>query len=81
MFFSQFTQKAPEISESLIHKEKVYRWVYYIEQVCSEVEREMTDTRLDILASILGYIEAFDRYEEILAGSSQLTSGTPNGTC
>ena len=42
-----------------------------IEQICKEVEREMTDKNLNILEDILGYIEAFSRYEEILALNDQ----------
>jgi len=66
-FFSKLAKKNSKISESLIHKEKVYRWVYYIEQICGEVEREMTDPRPNMMYFILGYIDAFNRYEETIA--------------
>ncbi len=70
-FISNLEKNAPHISSSLIHHQNVYRWIYYIEQICKEVEREMTDKNLNILEDILGYIEAFSRYEEILALNDQ----------
>ncbi|MDH3772120.1 MAG: aminoglycoside phosphotransferase family protein, partial [Nitrospirota bacterium] len=66
-FISNLDKKAPHISNNLIQLNNVYRWIYYIEQICKEVEREMTDKNLNILESILRYIEAFNRYEEIRA--------------
>ena len=64
-FISKLAEKAPDISNSLLNSEKVYRWLYYIEQVCRLVEREMSDTYLNILDYILRCIEAFNQYEEI----------------
>jgi hypothetical protein len=66
-FVGSLANKAPEISNNLLHLEKVYRWIYYIEEIYKGVGREMTDKNLNILGDILGYIEAFNRYEEILA--------------
>jgi hypothetical protein len=66
-FISKLSLKAPDISKSLLSLEKVYRWFYYIEAVYLDVEREMTDTNLDIMESILRYIEVFDRYEGIVS--------------
>ena len=63
-FLSKLTQKAPEITESLVHKEAVYRRVYYIEQICRMVEREMTDTRPNMMDFILGSVKAFENYDE-----------------
>ena len=78
-FISKLTRKAPDISNSLIRLEKVYRWIYYIEYVCHDVEREMTDENLNILGFILQEIETFNQYEEILSGNvdnSRLKSDT-----
>jgi len=66
-FISSLDKKAPHISKSLLQLKNVYRWIYYVEHICKEVEREATDKNLNILEDILGYIEAFSRYEEILA--------------
>ena len=63
-FFSRLTQKAPEISESFVQKETIYRRVFYIEQVCQLVEREMTDTRPNMMDFILSSVKAFEDYEE-----------------
>ena len=70
-FISGLMITMPEIAQSLSHFEKVYRWMYYVEEVCKGLERERTDKNLNILADILGYIEAFTRYEEVLAGKDQ----------
>jgi hypothetical protein len=62
---SNLAKKTPTISNSLRQFEKVYLWIYYIEEICQEVEREMTDKNLPMVEEILQYIEAFNRYEEI----------------
>ena len=67
-FISTLALKAPDISKSLLSLEKVYRWIYYIERVCMLVEREITDNNLDIVNYIFRYIEAFNSYEDVLAG-------------
>lgn len=64
---SKLSLKAPDISKSLLSLEKVYRLLYYIEAVCLDVKREMTDTNLDIMESIRIYIDVFKNYEEVLA--------------
>jgi hypothetical protein len=61
----------PEMAQSLARAENVYRWMYYVEEVCKGLERERTDKNLDILADIVGYINAFTRHEEALAGKAQ----------
>jgi thiamine kinase-like enzyme len=71
IFISELVMKMPEMAQNLSHFENVYRWVYYVEEVCKGLERERTDKNLNILADILGYIEAFTRYEEALAGKAQ----------
>ena len=72
-FLSRLAEQDPDISNSLMHLEDSYRWIYYIEQICQEVEREMTDTNLDILDFILRYINAFILFEEIHACNTQVT--------
>ena len=64
---SKMSLKAPDISKSLVSLEKVYRLLYYIEAVCLDVKREMTDTNLDIMESIRISIDVFKNYEEVLS--------------
>lgn len=66
-FLSSVSKKAPEIFDSLSKLGRVYRLVYYVEHICKEVEREMTDKNLNIMEGILRYIDAFNSYEDILA--------------
>ena len=62
---SSLTLSAPSIANELLLSSEFYRWLYYIERVCRIVEvHEMSDRMLD---NILRWIEAFNRYEEILA--------------
>lgn len=67
---SSLAKKTPTISNSLRQFGKVYLWIYFIEEICKGVEREMTDRNLNIVEDILHYIEAFNRYEETLAGNT-----------
>jgi hypothetical protein len=67
-FISSLAKKAPEISHDLLHLEKVYRWLYYIEQICVELKRSMTYTQLNLVDCILRYIDAFNLYEELIVG-------------
>ena len=62
---SSLAEKTPTISNSLRQLDKVYIWIYYIEEICKGVEGEMTDKNLNIVEDILQYIEAFNRYEEM----------------
>jgi len=68
---SSLAKKTPTIANSLRQLEKVYLWIYYIEEICKGVEREMTDKNLNIVEDILHYIEAFNRYEEIRAVNTE----------
>ncbi len=70
-FVANLDGKAPAISHSLRQQGNIYRWIYYVEQICKEVEREATDKNLNILQDILGYIETFSRYEELLVLQDQ----------
>ena len=49
LFITNLDEKAPHISKSFIQLKNVYRWIYYVEQICKEVEREATDKNLNIL--------------------------------
>gem|GEM_PF-1405669 len=73
IFYSRLAEKDLNISSSLMDFEDSYRWIYYIEQICQEVEREMTDSNLDILDFILRYINAFILFEEMHACNTQVT--------
>lgn len=64
---TSLSKKMPTISKNLKQLEEVYRWIYYIEEMCRQVERETTDNNLNILEIILQYIEVFNQYEEIFA--------------
>ncbi len=72
LFIWKFSEKSPDVARSVLPSEKIYRWVFYVELLCKEVEREMTDKNLNILQGILEYIDAFNCYEELLAGNSDL---------
>jgi hypothetical protein len=65
-FMSGLTMKMSDVAHSLSHFEEVYRWMYYVEEVCKGLVRERTDKNLNILEDILGYIGAFTQYEELL---------------
>jgi hypothetical protein len=67
-FLASVNKKAPEIFDSLSKLGRVYRLVYYVEHICKEVEREITDKNLSIMEGILRYIDAFNSYEDILVG-------------
>jgi len=73
-FISSLAKKAPEISHDLLRLEKVYRWVYYIEQVCVELKRSMTYTQLNLIDYVLRYIDSFNLYEELIAGNVEKLS-------
>jgi Choline/ethanolamine kinase len=77
LFISTLPKKEAAISTNLIHMEQLYRWIYYMEQICQDVKREMTDKRLNILGFILRYIEAFHCYDEMIASKTQLNTASP----
>ena len=68
LFISTLSARDARISTNLIHMEQVYRWIYYLEYICQDVERERTDKQLNILAFIRRYMEAFHCYDEMMAG-------------
>ncbi len=63
---SSLASKSLSISRSLDQLANIYRLTYYIEEISQLVEREMTDNNLKITELILQYIEAFNRYENVL---------------
>ncbi len=67
-YISRLSLKNPNLSEHLLSFEKIYRWLYYVERISMLVERERTDTKLDIMRCLLGFIDAFGQYEELLSG-------------
>ncbi|HNP61913.1 MAG TPA: phosphotransferase [Nitrospirales bacterium] len=70
MFISKLTEHAPEVSSSLKAQEKTYRWIFYIEMIYRLVDRQMTDTNLDVMHYIQEYIKAFNLYEELAIGKN-----------
>lgn len=70
-FLSVVAMHLPEMANGVSHFQKEYRWMYYVEEVCKGLVRERTDRNLNILEDILGYIEAFTRYEEVLECKDQ----------
>jgi len=70
-FLSGLALSLPVMADSVSHFQQEYRWMYYVEEVCKGLVRERTDKNLNILEDILGYIEAFTRYEEILQCKDQ----------
>ncbi len=70
MLISGLAEHAPEVSSSLKALEKNYRWTFYIEMICRLVDRQMTDTNLDVMHYIQEYIKAFNLYEELYAGGN-----------
>ena len=63
---ASLAKKTPTIANSLRQFEKVYLWIYFIEEICQEVEREMTDKNLPMVEEILQYIETFNYYEKVM---------------
>ncbi|WP_447964772.1 phosphotransferase family protein [Nitrospira sp. Ecomares 2.1] len=70
MFISKLTEHAPEVSSSLKALEKTYRWIFYIEMIYRLVDRQMTDTNLDVMHYIQEYIKAFNLYEDLAIGKN-----------
>ncbi len=65
-FISRLFLKMPALCKNIRLFEKTYRHLYYIERVCMLVDRERTDTKLDIMKIMIGYIDVFNQYEEIM---------------
>jgi len=68
LFLAELATTEPEVARSVRQGEQVYRWIFYIEMLCRLIEREMSDNNLNILHYVSRYLEAFTRYEELLAG-------------
>lgn len=78
LFISEISIKLSDYPESISTKESIYRWTFYIEFMCRLVERERTDHNLNILDFIFRYMEAFNRYEEIIAGHAEASRRKTN---
>jgi len=60
--------KNPQIAKDLVPLAQIYKWVFYIERLCSFAElRGLNDEGMD------RWIEVFDQYERIITGSHQST--------
>jgi Choline/ethanolamine kinase len=62
--------RAPEVAESLRPLARVYRWLYYIERICSVVEVRGRDVKC-----MRRWMDSFNDYEEMVAGVS--SAGQP----
>lgn len=69
LFVAGLREKAADISDSIISMPKVYRWLYYLERISMLLEREKTDTNLDIRKRILRFIEMYQEYETLCPDS------------
>ena len=63
---SRLNLKAPQIANSLLPLARIYRWVFYIERICSVVELRGLD-----LGCMVRWIDVFNHYEEIIASGHQ----------
>ena len=55
---------SPEISENLSTHARLYRHIYYVERICMLLARQKQDTKLDISAIVLRFVEAYHRFEK-----------------
>jgi hypothetical protein len=62
---SRLTSKAPDIARTLPSLAETYRRLYYLERVLMLLERELSNSLLDV---ILRSIAVFNRYEEAITG-------------
>ena len=69
-FVSQMSAKDPALSASAIELEDVYRRVFYVEQICGDMRRTLTDKNLNIGDFISRHIDAYRRYEQIVKGKT-----------
>ena len=60
---SRLALRIPEVAESLRPLARVYRWLYYIERLCSVVEIRGLDVKC-----MRRWMDAFNGYEEMVAG-------------
>jgi hypothetical protein len=65
-FISGLSLHTPHITEHLLASMKIYRQLYYIERLYMLVERDSSDSRLDMKSYIFRYIDAYSGCEEIL---------------
>lgn len=65
-YISGLTLTNLEICKSLSANNHLYRCLFYLEFIAKLVEREITDKNLNIRDFIFRYLEAFNRYEDIM---------------
>jgi hypothetical protein len=58
---ARLAPNAPDLAETLPTLVQTYRQLYYLERVCTLLERALSDKRLDV---ILRSINVFERYEQ-----------------
>jgi thiamine kinase-like enzyme len=61
MLQARLAPSAPELAKTLPSRVQTYRELYYLERVCTLLDRELNDQRLDV---ILRSIDVFERYEQ-----------------
>ena len=64
-YLSQLPLKHPDIKKASAFMD-TYRLLYYIERLCTLVERDLTDNRLSMTDYMMRYIKAWTEYEQIL---------------
>ena len=64
---SSLTARAPDLASTLVPMAQTYRWLYYLERVQVLLERELSNSQLDV---ILRSMRVFNRYEEAVADGS-----------
>jgi hypothetical protein len=60
---SRLALRTPDVAESLRPLARFYRWLYYVERICSVMEVRGRDVK-----SMWRWMEAFNSYEEMVAG-------------
>ncbi len=71
-FTSELSLKDSTLKSNFEVNNHVYRWIFYIEFIRRLIEREITDSNLDIMDYIIRYIDGFNYYELLLATDHQV---------
>ncbi|MBE7444980.1 MAG: phosphotransferase [Planctomycetia bacterium] len=64
-FISELSLVFPDIADNLLASVETYRNLFYIEQLCRLVKRDLTDKHLSMKDYIFRYIKAFQACEDI----------------
>jgi hypothetical protein len=62
---SRIVTKAPDLAGAMVSLSDVYRRLYYVERICMLLDRQLSNTLLDV---ILRSIEVFNSFEEVRDG-------------